>query len=306
MSDLTQEVVQKATLEVNEDAAEMIEDGHQYAESMGYTEEKDVTTGVARVQNVEIRNTWDENEIDITLFVRLPNGDMGRWSTEYSAESPDKLIDWWAFRGKISDASSLRGLSFDVEKQDETTWVWSGYLTPDLEFNKLSKAVTEDEIYEKTISDEEYRKFWRLVHTDVEVKKDNSPTSGEAIITDYYVRSSRSGIQQELEMGIEFKLPDGSTQMFEFLHGPEHPNEAFLHLEEHLNISEELYGLKGSSVQVKKLDTGDNSEWCFIVPNRNALLGTATIRYITQKALRTTHDRNTPSSIQPIVKTHNA
>lgn len=63
--------------------------------------------------------------------------------------------------------------------------------------------------------------------------EETPPRFSTATIENYYVRKSASEIQQDLEIGLQFALPDGTTAWYECIHDADHPDEGLTRLLDH-------------------------------------------------------------------------
>ena len=216
------------------------------------------TQGKAKVRTFTLTKTQDESIVDIDLYLQLPNGNTGKFSFSYDFRAPSSDIK--AILNRSSDLSEIMLQTFTVTRDSKEGEVW--------EFKNITGDITETE----QKPDHSIGKL-NAMNTEFNrrLNKYEFVCQGEADIVDYYVRESAPNITQELEVGIKFKLPDGTTELFECIHDKDHPDEDLENLLDYLEI-DSLFELPKNSVPV--MYDSKQKQWTLQIPktNENRLL----------------------------------
>lgn len=158
----------------------------------------------------------------------------------HDTENPHKLIKFLRHKNQQTiELSEMINTEVHIKKKQDTLTITKTD-TELTEFNHFKDDWTPpNSIQEETI----FKKLY------TEQKKENK-TKGEGLITEYYVQKSAGNITQELEIGLNVKLPDGTTEQFECIHDKDHPDECLVKLLPYSTDSESISGLKGQKIPV--------------------------------------------------------
>lgn len=237
--DTTVEVAQQLE-SVDSDTEEYLE-MEQLFDEHGKKSEPNTLKGTAVITDFGVKPV-SKDTVVVELYFSLPNNSTGRFSEVQEEEVGPVISRLFQDNYDTEYISDVLGVDLTVQKQEEdTTWTWLEY---DTQIREVEDKPTWD-ASERNNMDE-------LFNTRLSRNMDENedPTSGEAVITDYYVRRSASNITQDLEIGIELSLPDNSTKMYECIHDADHPDGGLQALLSRANNPDKLYKLKGEKVPV--------------------------------------------------------
>lgn len=229
----------------------------------GKETEPETITGTAILSDFTIHPAFDTNDdgVTIRLYFTLPTPteNVGKFGATHTDDSPHPVIETILEKNYNPHRfSDVLGTELSIRKQsDETEWTVDGL---NMTLQEVSEC-PEWDASERNEMDELFNN--EITRTDTS----DMPTSGKAKIVDYYVRSSAGNIEQKLEVGVQFSLPNGDLDMYECIHDENHPDEGLTALLNYCGSPENLYELKGEMIPVR-FDAEDES-WSMHIPHDN-------------------------------------
>lgn len=225
--------------------------------------EETVVEGNATLWDFAVRNHRNDDALSLNLFFRLPNDQFGKYSTViYSFHDENTpfvqhLLNNQLEQGKISD---VLGHKISISRQTPESKVWTG--------DSFNIELTEIEVLPDWDSSHRANMEDRL---QKHLQESNRPTKtcGTATIIDYYVRRSANNIQQDLEIGLKFRLHTGEIKAYECIHDSDHPDDGFEQIRHYFDNPEEIRELLQE--ELPTIYNSDEDQWEIHIPSQSIL-----------------------------------